>query len=55
MDKDRWLKQLKVDVRTLLELMIGMLKVSITFELSQRIPTQPALPQVYLQNIIYRL
>lgn len=30
-------------------------KVPVIFEISQRTPTQPALPQVYLQNIIYSL
>lgn len=55
MDKDHWLKQLNMDVRTLLELIICMLKILIIFEISQRTPTQPALPQVYLENIIYRI
>lgn len=53
MDKDHWLKQLNVDVRTMLEFTIHMLKVPVMFEINQRTPTQPALPQVYLQNIIY--
>lgn len=52
MDKDHWLKQLNTDVRTLAG---TMFKVPIMFEISQITPTQPALSQVYLQNIIYSL
>lgn len=56
MDEDHWLKHLNTDVRTLLELSIyAKVKVPVMFEISQRTPAQPALPQVYLQNIIYSL
>lgn len=55
MDEDHWLKQLNMGVRTLLELIYAKVKVPIMFEISQRTPARPALPQVYLQNIIYSL